>query len=229
MKIRKFVAAVAASAMAVSAMAVASSAAVTASIPFKDDGGGNWQLFLSGDNKVAEVGDIDPTKVASFDITLSFNAAAETDWAGGAVIAQSDSIGWGTIGQWENATGNGKEFEGVVSGKAFHVDMKNSFAADDGFTAIVFQNYGIDVNIDAITLYDASGAELISLGGASAPSTEAPAATEAPATDGTGAAGDITAPTPDKNSPNTGIEGVAVVAGLAIIAAGAVVVAKKRK
>ena len=33
----------------------------------------------------------------------------------------------------------------------------------------------------------------------------------------------------DKNTPNSGIEGVAVVAGLAIVAAGAVVVAKKRK
>ena len=42
------------------------------------------------------------------------------------------------------------------------------------------------------------------------------------ATDGAGA-------DPNKGSPDTGVEGVAVVAGLAIIAAGAVVVAKKRK
>ena len=33
----------------------------------------------------------------------------------------------------------------------------------------------------------------------------------------------------DKGSPSTGVEGVAIVAGLAIVAAGAVVVAKKRK
>lgn len=229
MKIRKIVAAIAASAMAVSAMAVASSAAVTSSIPFKDDGSGNWQLFVMGDSKPAELGDLDFTKVAAMDITLSFNAATEEDWAGGAVIAQSDSLGWGTIGQWENATGNGKEFEGVVSGTPFHVEMPKSFSASDTYAAIVIQNYGIDMNIDAITLYDASGAELVALGGASAPSTEAPA-TEAPAADSTtAAAGDTTAPTPDKNSPNTGVEGVAVVAGLAIIAAGAVVVAKKRK
>ena len=51
-----------------------------------------------------------------------------------------------------------------------------------------------------------------------APATEAPA-TEAPAT-----TGDSTKP-----NTNTGVEGVAAVAGVALLAAGAVVVAKKRK
>ena len=45
----------------------------------------------------------------------------------------------------------------------------------------------------------------------------------------TGAAGDVNKPSTDKNQPNTGVEGVAVVAGLAVLAAGAIVVAKKRK
>ena len=40
--------------------------------------------------------------------------------------------------------------------------------------------------------------------------------------------GDTTTTTTDKTSADTGVEGVAVVAGLAIVAAGAVVVAKKR-
>lgn len=62
---------------------------------------------------------------------------------------------------------------------------------------------------------------------AEAPATSAAGdATEAPTTS---AAGDTNQPTTDKNSPDTGVEGVAVVAGLAVIAAGAVVVAKKRK
>ena len=55
---------------------------------------------------------------------------------------------------------------------------------------------------------------------------------DAPATDGADnqpVAGDTTQSTDDKNSPDTGVEGVAVVAGLAVIAAGAIVVAKKRK
>ncbi|HBH94425.1 MAG TPA: hypothetical protein DDX91_01640 [Ruminococcaceae bacterium] len=55
-------------------------------------------------------------------------------------------------------------------------------------------------------------------------------ATEAPEGDTTtGAAGDVNKPSTDKNQPNTGVEGVAVVAGLAVLAAGAIVVAKKRK
>ena len=41
--------------------------------------------------------------------------------------------------------------------------------------------------------------------------------------------GDTTTTTADKTNADTGVEGVAVVAGLAIVAAGAVVVAKKRK
>ncbi len=41
--------------------------------------------------------------------------------------------------------------------------------------------------------------------------------------------GNTDAPTPDKNTPDTGVEGVAIVAALAIVATGAVVVARKRK
>ena len=43
------------------------------------------------------------------------------------------------------------------------------------------------------------------------------------------AAGDVNQSVPDKNNADTGVEGVAVVAGIAVIAAGAIVVAKKRK
>ena len=40
---------------------------------------------------------------------------------------------------------------------------------------------------------------------------------------------DTTAPAEDKGSPDTGVEGVAVVAGLAVVAAGALAISKKRK
>ncbi len=46
---------------------------------------------------------------------------------------------------------------------------------------------------------------------------------------GSDASGDVNAPTTDKQSPDTGVEGVAAVAGLAVLAAGAVLVSKKRK
>lgn len=40
---------------------------------------------------------------------------------------------------------------------------------------------------------------------------------------------DIVVATPDKGSPDTGVEGVAAIAGLAVVAAGALVVSRKRK
>lgn len=54
--------------------------------------------------------------------------------------------------------------------------------------------------------------------------TTAPADTDVPATDAPATTGDSSKP-----STNTGVEGVAAVAGVAVLAAGAVVVAKKRK
>lgn len=54
-------------------------------------------------------------------------------------------------------------------------------------------------------------------GGAAADDTAAPADTTAPAT------------TPDKGSPDTGVEGIAVVAGAAIAAGGVLMLSKKRK
>lgn len=64
----------------------------------------------------------------------------------------------------------------------------------------------------------------VTSGELSAPSTQEPAGdtTTAPV-------GDTNKPAGDKNQPNTGVEGVAVVAGLAVLAAGAIVIAKKRK
>lgn len=68
-----------------------------------------------------------------------------------------------------------------------------------------------------------SGIDAILNGGSTTPDeTDAPA-TNAPATDAP-TAGDST-----KDNTNTGVEGVAAVAGVAIVAAGAVIVAKKRK
>ncbi|MEI3034067.1 MAG: NPXTG-anchored protein [[Eubacterium] siraeum] len=68
----------------------------------------------------------------------------------------------------------------------------------------------IEVTFD-VTGYDKAPADT------DAPATDAPA-TDAPTT------GDSTKP-----NTNTGVEGVAAVAGVALLAAGAVVVAKKRK
>lgn len=75
----------------------------------------------------------------------------------------------------------------------------------------------LDASGNALVTFDATGKATV--GGASAPVVDTPAA------------GDVDAATDDssKGSPDTGVEDVAVVAGLAIVAAGAVIVSKKRK
>ena len=81
----------------------------------------------------------------------------------------------------------------------------------------LFFNEKLDVT------FTISGIDAILNGGSTTPDeTDAPA-TDAPATDAP-TAGDST-----KDNTNTGVEGVAAVAGVAIVAAGAVIVAKKRK
>ena len=81
----------------------------------------------------------------------------------------------------------------------------------------LFFNEKLDVT------FTISGIDAILNGGSTTPDeTEAPA-TDAPATEAP-TAGDST-----KDNTNTGVEGVAAVAGVAIVAAGAVIVAKKRK
>ncbi len=87
-----------------------------------------------------------------------------------------------------------------------------------------------DSNGNVLATFDAMG-NVTYGASAAAPADDA---TAAPADDTTAApADDATAPapaaTPSKGSPETGVEGVAAVAGLAIVAAGAVVLSKKRK
>ena len=105
----------------------------------------------------------------------------------------------------------------------------------------IYNEYGDTKNDAPITPADLSGATEVSvtftIKGIDAPSEPAsgdgenpPAPGDGnnpPAPGGTDGAG--TDPNKDKPAVDTGIEGVAVVAGLAIVAAGAVVVAKKRK
>ena len=78
----------------------------------------------------------------------------------------------------------------------------------DGLAAVANEGY------DTIKVtFDVTGLG----GGAAADDTAAPADTTAPAA------------TPDKGSPDTGVEGIAVVAGAAIAAGGVLMLSKKRK
>ncbi len=121
----------------------------------------------------------------------------------------------------EIAVDSSKVLFGDIEGKGkFRIELYNEYGdtkADPPLkTSDIFFNEGLSVT------FTISGIDAI-LGGNTTPDeTDAPA-TDAPATD---------APTTgDSSKPNsnTGVEGVAAVAGVAIVAAGAVIVAKKRK
>lgn len=246
MNMKKIFAAVTASVLTVGAMSVAASAAITSSTSiFADDGGDNWQLFLSGDNAVAGTDGLDVTKVAAFDLYMTFDDGSskgeldeegnlKKEWAGGAIALQSDSLDWSAIGQWENAEGNKKEIENVESGKAIHVVMPKKFAAEDTYTAITVQNYGIDIDLVAVELFDESGASLLKLGTIpAAPAESTPAeSTPAESTPAESTSGESTATSNESGAKDpvpTGVGGVAAVFGVVAVAAGALVVAKKRK
>lgn len=234
MNIKKIIAGAAASVLAVSTMAVAASAGtVTSGLKnAADDGSGNFQVFVTADGELLY--DIDVSKIASIDVTLSFDATEE-DWVGGALITQCDANSWNQIGDY--GTDDGRTWSNVKSGDTLTIDVgEGAFATDSTYVIVTVQNYSeLAVNVDNVVFKDASGAVLLDLaGGSAAPAeTEAPAAdTEAPAADTEAPAattGNTSAATADKNNADTGVEGVAVVAGVAIVAAGAIVVAKKRK
>ena len=118
------------------------------------------------------------------------------------------------------------------------LSAEERFLAKSDCVQIGLQEWGDTMNdykVIECACYDDAGNLMISFdfygnptlggGAAEAPAEDAPAAdTSAPA------AGDVAGATDSsKGSPDTGVEDVAVVAGLAIVAAGAVLVSKKRK
>ena len=125
-----------------------------------------------------------------------------------------------------------------LTANGFDNPIANGAAKTIGCMQVALQEWGSSIaTIEVVKceILDAEGNALITFdglgnvvdGGNSAPATDAPAtdapATDAPATDAP-TAGDSTKP-----STNTGVESVAVVAGVAVLATGAVIVAKKRK
>lgn len=119
-------------------------------------------------------------------------------------------------------------------------DDSNCFYADellpsaDAYFQIALQEWGSDMSAITVTsmeLLDASGSVLAAFdGNGNATSSAAPAAPAEPA-----APADNNTPAPatsgsdNKGSPDTGVEGVAAALGVAALAAGAVVLTKKRK
>lgn len=107
-------------------------------------------------------------------------------------------------------------------------------ASPDGYVQIAFQEWGSDMSAITVTgmdLLDASGSAFVSFDGngnmlSGAPSTPSePSAPSEPSDTPTTPSN----PSDNKGSPDTGVAGVAAAVGVAALAAGAVVLTKKRK
>lgn len=110
-----------------------------------------------------------------------------------------------------------------------HADIVNPFVADGvskiGCMQVGLQEWGAsmsDMTVVKCDVLDASGAVLVSFDG-NGNATVAGGSNTVVDTDAPAATGE------NKGSPDTGVEGVAAVAGLAVVAAGAVALSKKRK
>ena len=214
MSIKRILTAAAASVVAVSAMAVVAFADVSpieSAIDLANDGSMNYQLSIMGL-------DVDVSKIASLDVTFSWDTTdpfMEGDGViGGKVITQCDANSWNEVG----------DLTDMKSGEAVHVDVAGAYGADSTWAFITFQNYSPDkITLDKIVLNDADGNVLYTFGAdAAAPADSTPEESrpEESKTDDNNSA---------SNNVDTGVEGVAAVLGVAAVAAGAMIVAKKRK
>ena len=218
MNIKKFVAGAVASVVAVSAMAVAASAAtvnVDASKLLWGDpeDKGNFRIEIyneygtTKDNPPINIGDI--AGASQISVTFTLSGAPSGDYT--ATLGFADAA-WGAQ-DWDSTV--------AVTGDGTYTLTSTTFTDPLADGAVVFvidiAEMGADAGISQDEDYDMS---VITVSNVSVTTTTAGDAANG-STDGAGA-------DPNKGSPDTGVEGVAVVAGLAIIAAGAVVVAKKR-
>ena len=105
---------------------------------------------------------------------------------------------------------------------------KEIYDSEDGYAQIALQEWGSDMStiaVDSVEFLDKSGNSMAKYDGNGNPVSGSTTTT----TTDTSADTDTTAPSADKGSPDTGVEGIAAVAGLAAVAAGAVVLSRKRK
>ncbi len=183
-----------------------------------------------GSNAYCTSNGIDVTTVYGYKVTAQFPAAEVADeatWIGGGIGTNSNSTGWAST-EWGRAEkpilvtfdSNG------VAEIEFLSDAP-LFAADDAYAQLWIQCWGGTMTILDVDVLGEDGEVIDCLTVAEPQDQEVVAADDE---DEAPAEGDVDAATDDdKGSPDTGVADVAVVAGLAIVAAGAVLVSKKRK
>lgn len=249
MNIKKIIAGVVASVMAVSALAITASAADFKTEYTYKNSAANLNLDTSGAGfyTQAQLGHIQ--KIDS--LTISYETAdgatgyalIQTNWGGDAAV-EANAFKWdgGSFETWTGANvmlPEGVAVEGTTMTFTAVTDVASEWAQyiakyPDAAEAAVPDMIILTVGggKGSIIAEFASDEAPTETEAAPAETEAAPAETEAAPAETTAAnAGNdtVTAPSTDKGNADTGVEGVAVVAGLAIIAAGAVVIAKKRK
>jgi hypothetical protein len=110
------------------------------------------------------------------------------------------------------------------------------YDSEDGYAQIALSEWGSDMSVISVVsleVLDTNGNSMIKfdgdgnvISGDTAAADDTTAAADDTAADTTAT---TTTTTSDKGSPDTGVEGIAAVAGVAVVAAGAVVLSKKRK
>ncbi len=156
-------------------------------------------------------------------------------WFGGGIGANSNSTGWKQFG-WSYTEGEQDLTMDLETKSITWLSDAPVFAADDTYCQLWIQSWGGNWGVKEAQMLDKDGNVISFEGNADVaeeptPAEPAPVEETASAVDaGTATAGDTTAATnSSKGSPNTGIADVAAIAGIAVAAAGAVVLTKKRK
>lgn len=177
----------------------------------------------------------DYADLATIEATFSWTPGEK--WCGGAGIGAAVINGgtwiqgpeFGAANANEGVADDGKATQVIIDITDTPIEAIGSFA-DDGtatFGELQVQKWWncdeAGAKVEALTFKDASGNVLAELNYGSAEASDT-VVTPAPAEGDVDAAADSS-----KGSPDTGVADVAAVAGLAVLAAGAVVVAKKRK
>lgn len=174
------------------------------------DGDANHTLVLvagDGTNAYCTNNAIDVTTVYGYRVVGSFaEGEAENDevWLGGSIGTNSDSTGWAQ-NDWDKTN----PILDAANGTITLLKDAPLFSADDTYAQLWYMIWG--------GTFTESHVELLGKDGSVIATTAASAGNVDAATDST------------KGSADTGIADVAAVAGLAVVAAGAIVVAKKRK
>ena len=204
---------------------------------------GGSVVFSCNGEKLGVQNDEDPAKAALFDKynwpSCEFWGVLDEELLGpvgeGSTYDDTKPCKVEKVGDYTYAVTNDILVNPITAGDASSIE-------DMGCMQVGLQEWGSGIAAVTVTkceVKDASGNVLVSfdekgvptIGGASDPAdtqapddTKAPDDSQAPATEAPATTGDSTKP-----NTNTGVESVAVVAGIAVLATGAVIVAKKRK